>query len=84
MLLRELTGDLPLTSKAKSLLGKNTKDFFICLNTIICGSNYLKDYVEDVNSILTKLYNEGFVDISFDENYLNGVFKIKDNDTLYS
>lgn len=80
MLLRELTGDLPLTSKAKSLLGKNTKDFFICLNTIIGGSNYLKDYVEDVNSILTKLYNEGFVDISFDEKYLNGVFKIKDID----
>ena len=77
MLLRELTGDLQLTSKAKSLLGKDTKDFFICLNTIIGGSNYLKDYVEDVNSILTKLYNEGFVDISFDEKYLNGVYKIK-------
>ena len=80
MLLRELTGDLPLTSKAKSLLGKNTKDFFICLNTIIGGSNYLKDYVEDVNSILTKLYNEGCIDIDFKETYLNGVYKIKNID----
>ena len=78
MLLRELTGDITLTSKAKSLLDRETKDFFNCLNTVIGGTNYHESYIADVNSILTALHNNDVIVIDFEVTFLNGMYKIVD------
>ena len=66
---------LNLSTKAKGLLELSSIDFFIRLNSIIGMSTHKGDYIEEINGILTTLYNQDIVEIDFDEKYDNGIFK---------
>lgn len=79
MLLKDITGMLPLNSKAKKLLNQSTIDFFIQLNTSV-SADYSTNpsYVEDMNCLLTSLHNNDVLVIDFDSFHKNGVLKVKD------
>jgi hypothetical protein len=79
MLVKDITGALPLTSKAKKLLSQSTIDFFIQLNSSI-SSDYSTNpsFVEDMNCLLTSLHNNDVLVVDFDSFHKNGVLKVKD------
>lgn len=79
MLVRDITGVLPLTSKAKKLLNQSTIDFFIQLNSSI-SADYSTNpsYLEDINCLLTSMHNNDVLVVDFNETYKNGVLLIKD------
>ena len=78
MLMKQIINKpLNLSTKAKGLLELSSIDFFIRLNSIIGMSTHKGDYIEEINGILTALYNQDIVEMDFDEKYDNGIFKIK-------
>ena len=87
MLIKDITEVLNLKTKAKALLEMCTQDFFQQLlqiqgNKTLAVNN--PEYIEEVNAILTSLYNKDYISVDFEDKCENGVLKIKDflDDTI--
>ena len=68
MLVKDITGMLPLTSKAKKLLNQSTIDFFIQLNSSI-SADYSTNpsYLEDISCLLTAMHNNDVLIVDYYE-----------------